>query len=415
MPTGFLVQEDDVLASFPNWEPSKEAFSVRGFVEGRVFRLPIQLLAEVSLGAVEKHGWVEGDEFRVDGGKIVAVNGRPISFRDRIMPSKAHGEDWFAQPNLRSRLLDFGGDPIAKSITAVLPIPVGSSCMIVGPPGSRKTTYLHALLRGLRPLRKRRVMLVLLNERPDEVPTPEQLPFYVELWAATTRQSVQHIVRFGNLAYQVAVRRAQAGFSVVMFVDSLYRLAVLKNIITETSSGLTSGGVKNEVLADFAREYISVAGATKEGGSLTVVSTCLVEEPNKMSLVLLKAFEGHLNVLVALRSDGSVDWSASFSRGLDRVLGLELAQKVWDLKALMSGRVSAYQSALLRAERSRRGPGPRIEDETVSRFNEQAKAMAREDLLAMAEVFRRVSYRGIWETAPTFLAERLEKVASQSS
>lgn len=415
MPTGFLVQENDVLASFPNWEPSKEAFSVRGFVEGRVYFLPTKLLIPISQRTVEKYGLTEGDEIGVESGRIASINGRSIALHERFLGRKQEDGDWYEQPNLRSELLDFGKEPFAKIVTAILPVPAGSVCVLAGPPGSRKTTYLHAFLRGLVPEEGRKVMLVLLNERTHEVPHSNGLPAGVEIWAATTRQEPQHIARFADLAYKVAVRQAQSGFQVVMFVDSLYRLAVLENIITEASGGYTSGGVKPEVVANFAAKRLAGAGSVPGGGSLSIVATNLVEEPNKMSLVLAETFKGFIDVLVALRSDGSVDWSASFSRGLDRVLGLELAQKVWDLKALMSGRVSAYQSALLRAERSRRGPGPRIEDETVSRFNEQAKAMAREDLLAMAEVFRRVSYRGIWETAPAFLAERLEKVASQSS
>lgn len=344
MRSGFLVRENYRPDSV-DWPSSEKPWSLRKFpvdMERLVYRLPTELVAPVEDCKVQSLGLLEGDTVGIDSrGGIVSVNGRRLTFRQKYGLEKPVITEWEFAPNKRERLLAFTNNPTANILSAIYPIPMGSVALLVGGAGSRKTTWLHHLLEGLVPSSNMDAMLLLVDERTHEV----RAPAGVELWAATTRQSASDIRRFADLAYKVAQRRSASGRDTVIFLDSLYRMAVLENVLGETKVGATSGGAKTDVLLEFRRRRLAVAGCSPGGGSLTVIGTNLVEEGNALSKVLAETMRGSVDVHIYLRPDGStIDWATSFCRGLEHVPTVD-ANAVWRLQRMMRERVSNWAEA----------------------------------------------------------------------
>jgi len=363
----------------------------------------------VSDSRVQKLGLVEGDVIKVgDFGAVATVNGIRCSFWQKYGWGKPGSVEWEFAPNKRERLLDFTYDPTANILSAIYPIPMGSVALLVGGAGSRKTTWLHHLLGGLVPSSNMDAMLLLVDERTHEVRSAPG----VECWAATTRQSASDMRRFADLAYKVAQRRSASGRDEVVFLDSLYRLAVLENVLGESKVGATSGGAKTDVLLEFRRRRLAVAGCAPGGGSLTIIGTNLVEEGNALSKVLAETMRGSVDVHIYLRPDGSsIDWSTSFCRGLEHVPTVD-ANAVWGLQGLMRKRVSEHQGRLFAKEREarkRRKDESPIDEGDQKRFHEQAVALAGDDFQLLVSELGGRSPRDVWLGAERVLALSLEQ------
>lgn len=406
---GFLVCEDYQPDSV-GWSISGERWSVRTFpTESLVYHLPTELVIPVADCKVQRLGLLEGDIIEADDfGNVATVNGHKLSFWQKYGWGKLESLEWEFVQNKRERLLAFTNNPTANILSAIYPIPMGSVALLVGGAGSRKTTWLHYLLEGLVPSSNMDAMLLLVDERTHEV----RAPAGVELWAATTRQSAGDMRRFADLAYKVAQRRSASGLDVVVFLDSLYRTAVLENVLGETKVGATSGGAKTDVLLEFRRRRLAVAGCSPNGGSLTVVGTNLVEEGNALSTVLAETMRGSVDVHIHLRKDGSsIDWVASFCRGLEHVPSVDI-DAVQGLQGLMSRRVTEHQNRLFAKEREarkRRKDEKPIDDYDQKRFHEQAIALAGDDFELLVTQLGGELPEVIWAEAELVLASSLEQ------
>lgn len=406
---GFLVCEDYQPDSV-GWSISGERWSVRTFpTESLVYHLPTELVIPVADCKVQRLGLLEGDIIEADDfGNVATVNGHKLSFWQKYGWGKLESLEWEFVQNKRERLLAFTNNPTANILSAIYPIPMGSVALLVGGAGSRKTTWLHHLLEGLVPSCNTDAMLLLVDERTHEV----RAPAGVELWAATTRQSAGDMRRFADLAYKVAQRRSASGRDVVVLLDSLYRMAVLENVLGETKVGATSGGAKTDVLLEFRRKRLAVAGCAPGRGSLTVIGTNLVEEGNALSKVLAETMRGSVDVHIYLRPDGStIDWATSFCRGLEHIPSID-AKAVWRLQGLMRRRVSEHQGRLFAREREarkRRKDESPIDEGDQKRFHEQAVALVGDDFELLVNELGGKSSQDIWAEAERVLASNLEQ------
>jgi len=409
MKTGFLVCEDYQPDSV-KWVPSGEKWSVRRFPSQElVYRLPTELVVPVKDCIVKRLGLEEGAVVQVgDFGTIEAVNDRHLSFWQKRGWGKLEVGKWELKPNRRRAPLAFLKDPTANVLGAIYPIPLGSSALLVGGSGSRKTVWLNHFTSGLS-TQGVLTMLVLIDERTHEVYGPSG----TELWAASTRQSAGDKKRFADLAYAVARQRANAGVDVVFFLDSLYRLAVLDNDLTESTGALTSGGMRTSVMLEFAQKRMAVVGAAPAeagGGSLTLVGTNLVHKDDALSKALAGVLRDRADVHLYLRDDGSsVDWTTSFCRKLERVPSVD-ARAVWQLQDMMKKRVSLHQGMLFAKEREarrRRKDESSIDEADATKMHEQAIALAGDDFSLLVSELGGSSSQEIWRDAGRVLTASL--------
>jgi transcription termination factor Rho len=230
---------------------------------------------------------------------VESVNGLP--------PAEARSRPRFddltpVYPSQRFRLED--GDPsrTARIIDLVSPIGKGQRGLIVAPPKAGKTTVLKTIARAIGAAYPDvHVMLVLVGERPEEV-TDLRRTVRGEVIASTFDQSPADHIKAAELAIERAKRLAELGRDVVVMLDSLTRLGRAYNLAAPASSRTLSGGVAVSALQP-PRQFLGAARCLEEGGSLTILSTALIDTGSQLDNVLFEEFKGTGNMELRLRRD----------------------------------------------------------------------------------------------------------------
>jgi transcription termination factor Rho len=230
---------------------------------------------------------------------VTAVNG--------LSPDEARARRHFDDltpiyPNQRFRLEDGDPSPAARIIDLVSPIGKGQRGLIVAPPKAGKTTVLktiaHAIATAYPDVH---LMLVLVGERPEEV-TDLRRSVRGEVVSSTFDQSPADHVLAAELAIERAKRLAELGRDVVVMLDSLTRLGRAYNLAAPASSRTLSGGVAASALQP-PRQFLGAARCLEEGGSLTILSTALIDTGSQLDNVLFEEFKGTGNMELRLRRD----------------------------------------------------------------------------------------------------------------
>ena len=205
-------------------------------------------------------------------------------------------------PNERFRLEDGDPSPAARIIDLISPIGKGQRGLIVAPPKAGKTTVLktiaHAIATAYPDVH---LMLVLVGERPEEV-TDLRRSVRGEVVSSTFDQSPADHVLAAELAIERAKRLAELGRDVVVMLDSLTRLGRAYNLAAPASSRTLSGGVAASALQP-PRQFLGAARCLEEGGSLTILSTALIDTGSQLDNVLFEEFKGTGNMELRLRRD----------------------------------------------------------------------------------------------------------------
>jgi len=242
---------------------------------------------------------IEGTMSRRTLRTVESVNGQPAAEArhrpefDRLTP---------VYPNQRFRLED--GDPsrAARIIDLVSPIGKGQRGLIVAPPKAGKTTVLKTIARAIATAYPEvHLMLVLVGERPEEV-TDLRRTVRGEVIASTFDQSPGDHIKAAELAVERAKRLAELGRDVVVMLDSLTRLGRAYNLAAPASSRTLSGGVAASALQP-PRQFLGAARCLEEGGSLTILSTALIDTGSQLDNVLFEEFKGTGNMELRLRRD----------------------------------------------------------------------------------------------------------------
>jgi transcription termination factor Rho len=205
-------------------------------------------------------------------------------------------------PNQRFRLED--GDPsrTARIIDLVSPIGKGQRGLIVAPPKAGKTTVLKTIAHAIATANPEvHLMLVLVGERPEEV-TDLRRTVRGEVIASTFDQSPGDHIKAAELAIERAKRLAELGRDVVVMLDSLTRLGRAYNLVAPASSRTLTGGVAVSALQP-PRQFLGAARCLEEGGSLTILSTALIDTGSQLDNVLFEEFKGTGNMELRLRRD----------------------------------------------------------------------------------------------------------------
>jgi transcription termination factor Rho len=261
---------------------------------------------------IRTYGLRKGDQ--IDG--IVAVNGNgknrsgglaEVTAVNGLSPDEARARRHFDDltpiyPNQRFRLEDGDPSPAARIIDLVSPIGKGQRGLIVAPPKAGKTTVLktiaHAIATAYPDVH---LMLVLVGERPEEV-TDLRRSVRGEVVSSTFDQSPADHVLAAELAIERAKRLAELGRDVVVMLDSLTRLGRAYNLAAPASSRTLSGGVAASALQP-PRQFLGAARCLEEGGSLTILSTALIDTGSQLDNVLFEEFKGTGNMELRLRRD----------------------------------------------------------------------------------------------------------------
>jgi transcription termination factor Rho len=230
---------------------------------------------------------------------VESVNGLPVAEArqrpdfDSLTP---------VYPNQRFRLED--GDPsrTARIIDLVSPIGKGQRGLIVAPPKAGKTTVLKTIAHAIATAYPEvHLMLVLVGERPEEV-TDLRRTVRGEVVASTFDQSPADHIKAAELAIERAKRLAELSRDVVVMLDSLTRLGRAYNLAAPASSRTLTGGVAVSALQP-PRQFLGAARCLEEGGSLTILSTALIDTGSQLDNVLFEEFKGTGNMELRLRRD----------------------------------------------------------------------------------------------------------------
>lgn len=249
-----------------------------------------------------------------------------------------------------------------RMLDMLAPIGRGQRGLIVSPPKSGKTTILKQIANGITSnYRGVHLMVVLIGERPEEV-TDMDRSVDAEVVAATFDEPERAQAHVAEMALERAKRLVEGGRDVVILMDSLTRLTRAYNMVVPPSGRTLSGGIDPAALYP-PKRFFGAARNLEEGGSLTVVATCLVDTGSRMDDVIYEEFKGTGNMELHLsrkleqrRIFPAFDVEASGTRREELLLDKKNLQRIWTLRRMINavgGGVEATELVLTRLSKSR--------------------------------------------------------------
>jgi transcription termination factor Rho len=314
--TAAIMQES---AAPPQLKQAQAAFPVSGIVEvadGHAFvrtsgYRPSPADVYVSAGQIRQYGLRKGD--LIEGTARAAGNRgkfRPLASVESVngmAPELARDRPHFDEltplyPQQRLRLEDGEPSDTARIIDLVAPIGKGQRGLIVAAPKAGKTMVLQAIAASIANSHPEvQLMMVLVGERPEEV-TDLRRSVRGEVIYSTFDQAPEDHIRVAELAIERAKRLVELGGDVVVLLDSLTRLGRAYNLAAPASSRTLAGGVAASALLP-PRQFLGAARNTEGGGSLTIISSALVDTGSRLDDVLFEEFKGTGNMELRLRRE----------------------------------------------------------------------------------------------------------------
>jgi transcription termination factor Rho len=229
-----------------------------------------------------------------------------------------------------------------RLLNLVAPIGRGQRGMIVSPPKAGKTMLLKAIANGIATNYGNDVhlMVVLIGERPEEV-TDMQRYVKGEVIASTFDEPVENHTKVAEMSLDRAKRLVEGGQDVVILLDSLTRLARAYNIMMPASGKTLSGGMDPIALYP-PKQFYGAARNIEEGGSLTVIATCLVDTGSRMDDMVYEEFKGTGNMELHLdrkmaekRVFPSIDIQKSGTRREELLMDEATLKQVWTMRRMV--------------------------------------------------------------------------------
>jgi transcription termination factor Rho len=246
-------------------------------------------------------------------------------------------------PQERLRLDAGPASPTARIVDLVSPVGKGQRGLIVAPPKAGKTMVLQAIAAAVAASHPEvHLMMVLVGERPEEV-TDLRRSVPGEVIYSTFDQSASDHIMVAELAIERAKRLVELGRDVVVLLDSITRLGRAYNLAAPASSRILAGGVATSALQP-PRQFLGAARNLEEGGSLTILSTALVDTGSRMDDVLFEEFKGTGNMELRLRRElaekrmfPAVDVAPSGTRRDDLLMSPQELTAVDSLRRALAG------------------------------------------------------------------------------
>ena len=232
-------------------------------------------------------------------------------------------------------------DLTGRVIDLIAPIGKGQRSIIVAPPKAGKTVLLQTIAQSITRNNPECYLIVLLiDERPEEV-TEMQRTIRGEVVASTFDEPPQRHVQVAEMVIEKAKRLVEHKQDVVILLDSITRLARAYNTVVPSSGKVLSGGVDANALAQ-PKRFFGAARNIEEGGSLTIISTALIDTGSKMDSVIFEEFKGTGNQEITLERDlaekrvfPAINIKKSGTRREERLLDEDTLRKVWILRKLL--------------------------------------------------------------------------------
>ncbi len=185
-----------------------------------------------------------------------------------------------------------------RVLDLVTPLGMGQRALVVAPPRGGKTVLLKTIARSLRAnYPKAELLVLLLDERPEEVTDFEET-VDVPVFASTFDEPSRRHAQLSDMVLERAKRLVEQGRDVIILLDSLTRLARGYNA-NQSGGRIMSGGLGSNAL-EKPRKFFGAARNVEEGGSLTIIATCLVETESRMDEIIFEEFKGTGNMEIHL-------------------------------------------------------------------------------------------------------------------
>jgi len=263
--------------------------------------------------------------------RVEAVNG--------MDPEAAKKRPYFESrtpifPNERF-MLEASGNLTTRLLSMVTPIGKGQRGLIVSPPKAGKTMVLKRIANGIAASHPEvHLMVALIGERPEEV-TDMDRSVDAEVISSTFDEPVKSHARVAEIALARAKRLVEGERDVVILLDSITRLSRAYNLVVQPSGRTLSGGLDPAALYP-PKHFFGAARKIEEGGSLTIIATCLIDTGSRMDDMIYEEFKGTGNMELHLsrklqerRIFPAFDIERSSTRREELLLDEDTLQKVW--------------------------------------------------------------------------------------
>ena len=282
--------------------------------------------------------------------KVEAVNfEHPTEARNKILFDNLTP----LYPHERIRMETDKDNLSARVMDLMTPLGKGQRGLIVAAPRTGKTMLLQTIAKSIISNHPEVVLIVLLiDERPEEV-TDFQRSVDAEVISSTFDEPPSRHVQVADMVIEKAKRLVEHKRDVVIVLDSLTRLSRANNAIIPSSGKVLSGGIDANALQR-PKRFFGSARNIEEGGSLTIVATCLVDTGSRMDDVIFEEFKGTGNMEIHLdrklsdkRIFPAIDINRSGTRKEELLLPAEELNRVWILRKVLSPLSSVEAMELL--------------------------------------------------------------------
>ena len=273
--------------------------------------------------------------------KVSKINGRDATFvRDRV-PFE-HLTPLFPDEKFKLCRGGYSDSMSARVVDLFSPIGKGQRGLIVAQPKTGKTILLKEIANAIAANHPEVYMIMLLiDERPEEV-TDMARSVNAEVIASTFDEPAERHVKIAGIVLEKAKRMVECGHDVVIFLDSITRLARAYNTVSPASGKVLSGGVDANALHK-PKRFFGAARNIENGGSLTILATALIDTGSKMDEVIFEEFKGTGNMELQLdrnlsnkRIFPAVNIVASSTRRDDLLLDKQTLDRMWILRKYLS-------------------------------------------------------------------------------
>ncbi|MFP3897283.1 MAG: transcription termination factor Rho [Anaerolineales bacterium] len=290
--------------------------------------------------------------------RVEAINGvNPEEAKDRV-----HFSDLTPIFPQKQFTLETRPDVFATRLIDMLaPIGRGQRGLIVSPPKAGKTTILKQIANGITGnYNDVELLVVLIGERPEEVTDMERSVEGVVV-SSTFDEKVEAHTRVAEITLERAKRLVEMGRDVVILMDSLTRLARAYNLIVPPSGRTLSGGIDPAAVYP-PKKFYGAARNIEEGGSLTIIATCLVDTGSRMDDIIYEEFKGTGNMelhlsrrLAERRIFPAIDTQRSGTRREELLLEPKVLNRVWTLRRMIDqvGSLESMEGILDRLRKTR--------------------------------------------------------------
>ena len=261
-------------------------------------------------------------------------------------------------PIFPTELLDLETEPkilTTRLINLLAPIGRGQRGLIVSPPKAGKTTVLKQVANGVSAnYHDIHLMVCLVGERPEEV-TDMDRSVEAEVYASTFDDPVTNHTKVAEMCLARAKRLVEGGRDVVVLLDSITRLSRAYNLTVPPSGRTLSGGLDPAALYP-PKRFFGAARNIEEGGSLTIIATCMIDTGSRMDDMIYEEFKGTGNMelhltraLAERRIFPAFDIQRSGTRREELLLDDDILSKVWTIRSMVDkmGRGQDAMSGLL--------------------------------------------------------------------